>query len=98
MAPDEHEQIQLSMDYDGKRDRWNGYDPDEHMRNVEEYAKVDLVSHVVGYFCVFMFILLHSLLMHTQLSFILSKDHFCHDHYHTFVILSYILLEGSFTV
>lgn len=47
MAPDEHQQIQLSMDYDGKRDRWNGYDPEEHMRIVEEYSKVDLVSHVV---------------------------------------------------
>ncbi len=59
MAPDEQQQIQLSMDYDGKRDRWNGFDPDEHMRIVEEYAKVDLVSRVVGYFCVFMFILLY---------------------------------------
>lgn len=43
-APDEHHQIQLSMDYDGKRDRWNGYDPEEHMRIVEEYSKVDLVT------------------------------------------------------
>lgn len=59
MAPDEHQQIQLSMDYDGKRDRWNGYDPEEHTRIVEEYAKVDLVNHVVAYFCVFMFILLY---------------------------------------
>lgn len=32
------------LDYDGKRDRWNGYDPEEHQRIVEEYAKVDLVS------------------------------------------------------
>lgn len=35
------------MDYDGKRDRWNGYDPEEHQRIVEEYAKVDLVSSSV---------------------------------------------------
>lgn len=43
-APDEHQQIQLDLDYDGKRDRWNGYDPEEHMRIVEEYSKVDLVT------------------------------------------------------
>ncbi|KAL0973738.1 hypothetical protein UPYG_G00210300 [Umbra pygmaea] len=41
MAPDEHSQISLDLDYDGKRDRWNGYDPEDHMRIVEEYAKVD---------------------------------------------------------
>lgn len=34
------------FDYDGKRDRWNGYNPEEHMKIVEEYAKVDLVSKV----------------------------------------------------
>lgn len=44
IAPDEHAQINLSLDYDGKRDRWNGYDPEDHQRIVEEYAKVDLVS------------------------------------------------------
>ncbi|ROL47143.1 Pre-mRNA-splicing factor SLU7 [Anabarilius grahami] len=47
MAPDEHQQIQLSMDYDGKRDRWNGYDPEEHMRIVEEYSKVDLAKRTL---------------------------------------------------
>ncbi|XP_017547487.1 pre-mRNA-splicing factor SLU7 [Pygocentrus nattereri] len=47
IAPDEHQQIQLSMDYDGKRDRWNGYDPDEHMRIVEEYSKVDLAKRTL---------------------------------------------------
>lgn len=46
IAPDEHAQIQLDLDYDGKRDRWNGYDPEEHQRIVEEYAKVDLVRSV----------------------------------------------------
>ena len=45
MAPDEHSQVCLDLDYDGKRDRWNGYDPEDHTRIVEEYAKVDLVSH-----------------------------------------------------
>lgn len=48
IAPDEHAQVQLDMDYDGKRDRWNGYDPEEHQRIVEEYAKVDLVSRFGG--------------------------------------------------
>lgn len=43
IAPDEHVQPQLMFDYDGKRDRWNGYNPEEHMKIVEEYSKVDLV-------------------------------------------------------
>ncbi|XP_076148679.1 pre-mRNA-splicing factor SLU7 isoform X2 [Alosa pseudoharengus] len=47
MAPDEHDQITLSLDYDGKRDRWNGYDPDDHMRIVEEYSKVDLAKRTL---------------------------------------------------
>lgn len=46
IAPDEHFQVELDLDYDGKRDRWNGYDPEEHQRIVEEYAKVDLVSYL----------------------------------------------------
>lgn len=46
IAPDEHSQVQIDLDYDGKRDRWNGYDPEEHQRIVEEYAKVDLVRSV----------------------------------------------------
>lgn len=37
------------FDYDGKRDRWNGYNPEEHMKIVEEYAKVDLVSKIPGF-------------------------------------------------
>uniref|UniRef100_A0A672HCD8 Pre-mRNA-splicing factor SLU7 n=1 Tax=Salarias fasciatus TaxID=181472 RepID=A0A672HCD8_SALFA len=47
IAPDEHNQVQLNMDYDGKRDRWNGYDPEEHQRIVEEYAKVDLAKRTL---------------------------------------------------
>lgn len=43
IAPDEYVQPQLMFDYDGKRDRWNGYNPEEHMKIVEEYSKVDLV-------------------------------------------------------
>lgn len=49
IAPDEHMQPQLTFDYDGKRDRWNGYNPEEHMKIVEEYAKVDLVSRIPAF-------------------------------------------------
>ena len=48
IAPDEHTQLNLSLDYDGKRDRWNGYDPEDHQRIVEEYSKVDQVSSTSG--------------------------------------------------
>ncbi|XP_006002644.1 pre-mRNA-splicing factor SLU7 [Latimeria chalumnae] len=47
IAPDEHSQPQLGFDYDGKRDRWNGYNPEEHMRIVEEYSKVDLAKRTL---------------------------------------------------
>lgn len=47
IAPDEQEQPQLLLDYDGKRDRWNGYNPEEHMRIVEEHAKVDLAKRTL---------------------------------------------------
>ncbi|KAB0407612.1 hypothetical protein E2I00_016239 [Balaenoptera physalus] len=47
IAPDEHLQPQLMFDYDGKRDRWNGYNPEEHMKIVEEYAKVDLAKRTL---------------------------------------------------
>uniref|UniRef100_A0A673TSK4 Pre-mRNA-splicing factor SLU7 n=1 Tax=Suricata suricatta TaxID=37032 RepID=A0A673TSK4_SURSU len=47
IAPDEHVQPQLTFDYDGKRDRWNGYNPEEHMKIVEEYAKVDLAKRTL---------------------------------------------------
>lgn len=30
IAPDEHVQPQLIVDYDGKRDQWDGYNPEEH--------------------------------------------------------------------
>uniref|UniRef100_A0AAV2MJT5 Pre-mRNA-splicing factor SLU7 n=1 Tax=Knipowitschia caucasica TaxID=637954 RepID=A0AAV2MJT5_KNICA len=47
IAPDEHSQLNLDLDYDGKRDRWNGYNPEEHQRIVEEYAKVDLAKRTL---------------------------------------------------
>ncbi|XP_014240701.1 pre-mRNA-splicing factor SLU7 [Cimex lectularius] len=41
IAPDEFMQPVLDRDYDGKRDRWAGYDPSQHRAVVEHYAKVD---------------------------------------------------------
>ncbi|XP_059473128.1 pre-mRNA-splicing factor Slu7 [Neocloeon triangulifer] len=41
IAPDEFSQPNLAVDYDGKRDRWNGYDPAEHKTIVEEFQKVE---------------------------------------------------------
>ncbi|XP_012284202.1 pre-mRNA-splicing factor SLU7 [Orussus abietinus] len=41
IAPDEYVQPELSVDYDGKRDRWAGYDPAEHRAIVEEYQKIE---------------------------------------------------------
>ena len=43
IAPDEHLQPNLSMDFDGKRDRWNGYDLDQHKHIVEEFQKIEEV-------------------------------------------------------
>nr|XP_033783248.1 pre-mRNA-splicing factor SLU7 isoform X2 [Geotrypetes seraphini] len=47
IAPDDFSQPQLMFDYDGKRDRWNGYNSEEHMKIVEEYAKVDLAKRTL---------------------------------------------------
>lgn len=35
IAPDEFVQPELSRDYDGKRDRWAGYDPSQHKMVIE---------------------------------------------------------------
>ncbi|KAJ3338711.1 mRNA splicing protein [Gonapodya sp. JEL0774] len=32
---------EVETTWDGKRDRWNGYDPSEHMRHIEEFELVD---------------------------------------------------------
>ncbi|CAG8521589.1 9940_t:CDS:10, partial [Ambispora leptoticha] len=32
---------ELELDYDAKRDRWNGYDPAEHAKIYEEYEKIE---------------------------------------------------------
>ncbi|XP_054717231.1 pre-mRNA-splicing factor SLU7-like [Uloborus diversus] len=40
-APDEILPPKLMLDYDGKRDRWNGYDPANYQTIVDEFAKVE---------------------------------------------------------
>lgn len=42
--PDEHVQPQLSFSYDAKRDRWNGYNLDEHATIIEEHTKVEMAK------------------------------------------------------
>ncbi|GAB0094533.1 Pre-mRNA-splicing factor SLU7 [Sergentomyia squamirostris] len=41
IAHDEFIQPNIVSDYDGKRDRWSGYDPAQHREIVEEYQKVE---------------------------------------------------------
>nr|XP_023029920.1 pre-mRNA-splicing factor Slu7-like [Leptinotarsa decemlineata] len=41
IAPDEYIQKNLSLSFDGKRDRWSGYDPSEHKTVIEEFQKVE---------------------------------------------------------
>lgn len=41
IAYDEHVQPKIISDYDGKRDRWAGYDPAMHREIVEEYQKIE---------------------------------------------------------
>ncbi|XP_070492701.1 pre-mRNA-splicing factor Slu7 [Chironomus tepperi] len=41
IAYDEFVQPELNPDYDGKRDRWSGYDPANHREIVEEYQKIE---------------------------------------------------------
>lgn len=41
IAPDEYVQNKLELSYDGKRDRWSGYDPSEHKAIIEEFQKVE---------------------------------------------------------
>uniref|UniRef100_A0A1B6E267 Pre-mRNA-splicing factor SLU7 n=1 Tax=Clastoptera arizonana TaxID=38151 RepID=A0A1B6E267_9HEMI len=41
LAPDEFIQPELDRDYDGKRDRWSGYDPSQHRAIIEQYHKIE---------------------------------------------------------
>lgn len=41
IAPDEADLPTLKLDYDGKRDRWNGFDPACYHGVIEEYRKVE---------------------------------------------------------
>ncbi|CAH0391152.1 unnamed protein product [Bemisia tabaci] len=41
IAPDEFVQPVLKQDFDGKRDRWAGYDPAQYHTIVEQYQKVE---------------------------------------------------------
>lgn len=41
IAADEFVQPVLHQSYDGKRDRWAGYDPSEHKRIIEQYQRVE---------------------------------------------------------
>lgn len=41
IAPDEHLQQDLDFDYEGKRDRWNGYDPATYRHVVDDYQKIE---------------------------------------------------------
>ncbi len=43
-APDEHIQPELAFDYDGKRDRWNGYNTNEHTKMAEDFARLEEVN------------------------------------------------------
>ncbi|KAG5890405.1 hypothetical protein JTB14_026287 [Gonioctena quinquepunctata] len=41
IAPDEFIQKNLALSFDGKRDRWSGYNPSEHKTVIEEFQKVE---------------------------------------------------------
>jgi len=41
IAADEHLQPALDFDYEGKRDRWNGYDPAAYRHVVDDYQKIE---------------------------------------------------------
>jgi len=40
IAHDELPQPEISFGFDGKRDRWNGYDPNDYLAVVDEFQKV----------------------------------------------------------
>lgn len=46
-APDEHIQPNLALDYEGKRDRWNGYNPEEHQKVYEEFEAIEMAKRLL---------------------------------------------------
>ncbi|KAK6185113.1 hypothetical protein SNE40_007419 [Patella caerulea] len=48
IAPDEYIQGKVDFDYEGKRDRWNGIDTDEHRQKLfEEYNKIEAAKRAL---------------------------------------------------
>ncbi|ESO89806.1 hypothetical protein LOTGIDRAFT_124539 [Lottia gigantea] len=48
IAPDEYIQDNLDFDYEGKRDRWNGINTEEHRQKLfEEHNKIELAKRVL---------------------------------------------------
>lgn len=41
IAPDDYEQPILNQSYDGKRDRWAGYDPSQHKAIIEQFQRIE---------------------------------------------------------
>ena len=41
IAPDEHVQDNLDFDFEGKRDRWNGYDEADYKQVIDEFQKME---------------------------------------------------------
>lgn len=41
ILPDEYIQNDLALSFDGKRDRWSGYNPTEYKAVIEEFQKVE---------------------------------------------------------
>ncbi|UYV79477.1 SLU7, partial [Cordylochernes scorpioides] len=47
IAPDELQLPKFDLDFEGKRDRWNGYNPDDYKQVYDKYAKIDEVKKVL---------------------------------------------------